>query len=260
MSNIGYLKIALSALIFGGALVFSYFTFFNSLPALSNSEKSAENIVNPLANVQNPIKWQTDKTGNQQNQNAVFSGSRFQQENDNFTKNFIQAVQEQVIKNQQGENFDPSQIQFSLGLVDSLKDSEIKISSDNSQEAKKNYLKLLEEITKKDYYVDFIKKEPASIIVSIYKDLDPLPAKEAAIVYSQAATDFSAIEVPGDWKDFHKKLIIYFKNGAVIYDAMAQYLQDPIKGYAALDKGKDILTNQGVEINKIWQKKYKEIQ
>ncbi|MBI5306032.1 hypothetical protein HZB04_00340 [Candidatus Wolfebacteria bacterium] len=264
MRNISRVKIIISIIILGIGLISSFFMVFNSLPEVGNAKKSAkENSVGSLAGVQSPIKWAQNEKNS-----GVLSAQNYQRdlqqsEENNFTKNLVSTVFNRVQTGSLAENGVNSSFpsdkeiskKFELGFIDSLQNNEIKISQDNSKEAKSRYLELLSEAAKKNYG-DF-KKDPLEIMISAVQDLNPLPAKEAANIYKNTAKDFLIIEVPSDWKRFHKNLIIYFKNGEIIYSAIAEYYKDPMKGYAAIEKTQEILIQKGAEINKVWQEKYK---
>ncbi|MBI4993850.1 hypothetical protein HZC33_02765 [Candidatus Wolfebacteria bacterium] len=270
MSNISRAKIVTSVLILGVALVYSYLAIFSSLPSFNIAEKKSDNnIFNPLFG-KNPLQWVGNRIENKNSSDLSLAqyanklDSKKNQEN-NFTENFVNTVFNRVQAGNLAQGgVNPSfpgdkeiNGKFDLGLVEFLKDSEIKISFDNSKEAKIKYLDSLSESAKKDYG-DF-KKDPLEITIDVVKDLNPLSAKEAAEIYKNTAKDFLNIEAPSTWKNFHKDLVIYFKNGAVIYEAMAQYHKDPLKGYAAIEKAQDVLVQKGIGINSDWQEKYNEV-
>lgn len=120
-----------------------------------------------------------------------------------------------------------------LKFVASIPDSEIKISKDISVDAKKKYLGAMTEIIKKDF--GEFDKDYFQVIVDVYQKLDSSSAAQLAEIYKKSATDFSALPVPVDWASLHKEIIVHYKNAAVVYSAMADYQNDPIKGYLALE-------------------------
>jgi hypothetical protein len=188
-------------------------------------------------------------------------------EKNNLTKSFGDNLYQQI---KQTENFStdtnlPSEelvqkvINNSLAdfqLVSTIRDSEIKISPDISREAKTEYLKTIWEISQKNYS-DFSKKYP-NVILDTYQNLDSSSAKRLTNIYKNLAADYLNTSVPADWVGFHKQLILYAKNAAIIYQAMASYSTDPIKGALAWDQS-ETLINSANDIQNIYKEKTKEI-
>lgn len=141
-------------------------------------------------------------------------------------------------------------------LVFFIDDSEIKISSDNSREAKNQYLKTLGEINVKNFG-DF-KKNYLEVIVDTYQKLDYSSANQLASIYKNLTNDYSNLAVPKDWVDIHKQLILHVKNAEIIYRTMANYPTDPIKGYLALESIDGLVSNTQ-EIQTILEEKIKEV-
>ncbi len=128
-----------------------------------------------------------------------------------------------------------SKAQADLRLVstDDIKDNQLKISSDNSASAKRKYLSDITATLTND--LSNFNKNYLQIIVDTYQKLDSSSAEKAADIYGKLARDFMNTNVPSDWQDVHKATIVYYKNSEVVYRAMADYQNDPIKGYAALE-------------------------
>lgn len=143
-----------------------------------------------------------------------------------------------------------------LNLISSIGDSQINVSANNSVSAKKKYLNDVSAVINNDFG-DF-NNNYAQIIYKTYHDLDPSFAEKAANVYHKLAEDFKGIVVPSDWADTHKEIIVYYENSENIYSAMANYQNDPIKGYMALQVI-DSMVNDASNVQNDLTKEYKEI-
>lgn len=141
-------------------------------------------------------------------------------------------------------------------LVSTINDSDIKISSDISREAKNKYLKAVGEINKNNFG-DF-NESYLQVIADAYQRVDSSSANRLADIYKNLSDDYFGLATPADWVDVHKMLIIYAKNSEVVYRAMAYYPTDPIKGYLALE-AMDGLVSSGEKIETILGEKIKEI-
>ncbi len=123
--------------------------------------------------------------------------------------------------------------QSDFNLISDIEEGGIKISQDNSREAKIQYLKAIEEITEKDFG-DF-RKNYTEVILDSFQKLDSFSASRLAGIYKNLAGDYLRLSVPPDFADIHKRTIIYFKNAEIVYKAMSEYQDDPVKGYLALE-------------------------
>ncbi len=141
-------------------------------------------------------------------------------------------------------------------LVSTINDSDLKISSDISKEAKTQYLKTIGETNQRNFG-DF-NKNYLEIIVDVYQKIDSSSANRLANIYKNLAADYLKTSVPADWVDAHKTLIIYAKNAEIVYRTMANYPIDPIKGYLALETI-DSLVSNAEQIQNMFKEKLKEI-
>ncbi len=141
-------------------------------------------------------------------------------------------------------------------LVSTINDSDLKISSDISKEAKNQYLKAIGEINKRSFG-DF-NENYLQVIVDTYQKINPSSANRLAGIYKNLADEYLNLTVPADWADVHKQMIIYAKNSAVIYQTMTYYPTDPLKGQLALE-AMDGLVSSGEKIQTILGEKIKEI-
>ncbi|MDP3052733.1 MAG: hypothetical protein Q8N22_02105 [bacterium] len=141
-------------------------------------------------------------------------------------------------------------------LVSTVNNADLKISSEISKEAKTRYLKAIGEINKITFG-DF-NENYLQVIVDTYQKIDPSSANRLAGIYKNLADQYLNLTVPADWVDIHKMMIVYAKNSAVVYRAMAYYPTDPPKGGLALE-AMDSLVSSGEKIQTILGEKIKEI-
>ncbi len=233
------LKIIIVILILATGLVSSYLIVKNSKLAISDKPiKNSENLNNaPIA--ENPIQWMENATS-----------SKNSSEN-NLTENISQDILDQIksgdLLNQNDQNFAsgidlisgnlaPNILknnQIDFNLISSISNTELKISQDNSREAKVKYLEATIEINKKDFAG--FNKSYFGVILDVFQKLDSSSATQLADIYKNLANDYLNLNVPADWVNIHKDIIIYYKNAEIVYRAMANYSNDPIKGYLALE-------------------------
>ena len=249
-------KTAIAIFIFIAGVVGSYSIVKNSNFGQKFIEQNTgEKIKTEEKLAQNPIKWLKDSVSP-----SVLGAS-----NGNFTENLGETIFEQIkssdgIDLASGKTININDIlknkQLGLDFVSDISVAELKASQDNSIESKKLYLRTIGEINKDDFG-DF-KKMYLEIVVDVFQKLDVSSAKEIAGIYKNLADDYLSVSTPSDWLDFHKAVIIHFKNAATVYSAMADYLDDPLKGYLALEVIETIMS-EGQQAQNLLDKHLKEI-
>jgi hypothetical protein len=180
---------------------------------------------------------------------APFSSENFDEKN-NLTKALGQNLFEQIqidnlINNERrslpadinsiSEKLANSVISESLAdfkLVSVVYDSDIKISPDNSKTAVINYLTAIGGIAKNR--MAGFGKNYLDILSDIVQKNDFSSANRFAEIQRNIANDYFNLTIPSTWVDFHKKLIIHFKNSEIVFRAISDYLNDPIKAYLAI--------------------------
>ncbi|MEK7129356.1 MAG: hypothetical protein AAB858_03315, partial [Patescibacteria group bacterium] len=117
-------------------------------------------------------------------------------------------------------------------------EKDLKISQDNSREAKTQYLKKLEQISNsrllsnptyfrtQDQFMKDVRIDCMTGGLSIHKEL--------AQLQRDLLNDYLNLSVPQDWLSLHKDLINYYQKNNLIYSALANCFQDPIKGNLAI--------------------------
>lgn len=138
-----------------------------------------------------------------------------------------------------------------ISWITEVDESRVKTSSDNSRNAKENYLKALSLLNQKNF--DGFEKNYLEVMVDVYQKINTDSANQLADIYQKAVKDYFETVAPSDWKDLHKKLIIYGQNAEMVYRTMAQYPTDPFKGYLALE-ALESLNVSGEELQNIFQK------
>lgn len=146
-------------------------------------------------------------------------------------------------------------------LVSVIYDSDLKISPDNSKEAKLKYFEDLNKIVLARFNNPSHKTTPSQTIENINTDcfgngssLD----KELADFYPKVVDDYLNVVTPSDLLSLHKKIVAHFKNAHLIYQALANCSQDLIKGYIAAQVLPDF-AEETIAIQNLLEVKYKEI-
>jgi hypothetical protein len=234
-----HFRIAATIFIVGAGLVVSYFIVFDSTPTEIKTKTP------PLADEKTPapLQWieQIAPSDNKEKfigpqNNLTLTIGEVLKEQVQFSPNFLNTekadlsteaflMSERLTKDAFSNNH--------LGLVFSVSDPDLKISSDNSNDAKVKYLKAIEEIGKKAFAG--FDKYYTQVIYETYGENNPASAVQLADIYKNLADDMLNLTAPGDWLSLHKRIILSYKNAEVVYRAMADYSKDPIKGYLALE-------------------------
>lgn len=131
-------------------------------------------------------------------------------------------------------------------MVISMKD--IKQTVNNSKTAKLAYVKQMEDIAVK-YPA---KKEYRAVLSGIQDDVnractsgDTGINKEMSDRYRMLAEAYAAVTVPTEWAEMHRTVVQHFKGGQVIFGAIANCLDDPMKAYAVVQLFPQFATDAG---------------
>ncbi len=265
------LKIAAIILIIGAGLLGSYFIVKNSALSLSagqtgqDNDSSSQNLL-----TENPIKWLENKADSftESIRNVVNSGDSISEEVDgadiddedsvNLTELVAQAMFGKIKGlDQAGENpfqeggFDlndeqsqkliqdaVSSIQGGGDLFSSeIKNEDLKISSDNSKEAKMNYLFSMQGAFKKYFNNSSLQPNIDQLMNNVNQDCfggGGSPNSKIAEAYNNTANEILNISAPSDWTTVHKEIILNLKKGNLIFRAIAGCITDPMRGYLAV--------------------------
>lgn len=265
-------KIIISVLILGAGIIFSFYIILLA----GNSKKSDIGVGDKkdfgnFSLVKNPIDWIEEKFSDEENKSLSLKSADGE---NNITKNFIDgivgsigsenfidgdgfidknAADKKIFNNATGK------YKIDLGLIDfnSIKDSDIKISEDNSKEAKNKYLESIKNIHI-NQFGDF-NKSYLVIAHDAFNKKDFALAIRAVNIYKNLLTDYYKLEIPSNWKDIHKKLISYSKNSEIIYSSMIDYDKDPMRAYLAVEMIEKSIINDTEQLRKDMEEKYKEI-
>jgi hypothetical protein len=255
-------KIASAVFVVAAGLVGGYFIVFDSTP-LTPAENKA--VIQPDDSQQAtplPLQW-TDQATSSDNlsNNFALNNLTF-----NLTESAGKTLLEQISI---GNSLNQNEADLPLGanklsenalndaLVKGLSDlnlpitidnSDLKISQDNSIEAKTTYLKAILGITRKNF--SGFNKIYLEIMYENYGEGNPESAGRLAVIYKKMADDYLRLTVPSEWIDLHKDIIVYFKKAEKVYQAMADYPRDFIKGYLALELV-DGLVNRAEQIQEV---------
>jgi len=260
-------RIAAIVFVMSAAVLISFFVIKGAGPAsnsnisasLAPNDESGQNPQNLLA--QNPIKWVenlvkgnfSEPTSNESQQNIQTTDINSVNLTDLVGQSMFSQMQS---LDQSGQNpfanFDPNSsnsqkiLQQAINSVSNsdsdglftpaISDKDLKISSDNSKQAKVNYLNLLTAGGNQYLNDPTFDRTAEQIETDISQDClggGSTTDSKIASAYKGVAENYLNINVPSDWLDFHKQLINYFKRGYLIFDALSNCLQDPIKGYLA---------------------------
>lgn len=255
-------RVAAVVLVIGAGLVGSYLIIKNSIPAVPAGQAEGP-VTAPKPLAQNPVKWIEEAAEflNEPAKNLANSSS-FLAENGgqggsgntestssvNLTKLVAQSLFGQMQKSDQneqnpfeGKGFDPQSpegqkmIQEAIANLknsslfpnQSVRDSDLKISSDNSSKVKSEYL-----ITTGGIIVDNsneVYKNPVKALEKLVNNSDASEVAQLADTYAKIYNGFVNTPVPSNWLDLHKRYVTFLKNTESVYRAIADFQNDPVK-------------------------------
>lgn len=277
-------KILVMALIMTVGLVGSYFLIKNS-GSPSTPEESSEKSGNVIAN-NSVVRWAKNLFSGEENSSAGSfikfntTSARAGDPSIDLTKISANAIFEKMkALDQSGQNpfessdpNDPKNKEIINGMLAGLGKSpsflnqpvsneELKISNDNSKEAKAKYFMDLNRIISDKFNNPKYARNPEQIINDIKIDCFGAGSetdKELASVLSVAVKNFLNVAVPSDFIDLHKKTVSFLKSSQSIYQALANCSQDPMGGYMATQALPD-LAKETISVRTLLDKKYDEV-
>lgn len=130
----------------------------------------------------------------------------------------------------------------SLNLNQPINESDLKISHDNSKEAQIKYLEDIKKISETNFgklnnktAIDLLKEASITGNTSSLNNL--------VNVYKLIVNDYLHTEFPSSWLSFHKQVITHFQNATTIYQVLADFQNDPIKAYLAIEMVDQLITS-----------------
>lgn len=287
-------SIAAIVLVIGAGAFASYLIFKNSLPAITSATDTDNPQNNALGNVsgQVPIQWinkigssianladssSAEVTAADNNSTSVLNGA----DSPNLTQQIAQSLfTEMRSRDQSGsqpfQDFnpnDPTSQQFIAQATSNLgsnsffnqdvSDSDLKISGDNSKDAKVNYLNSIKDISVNRFndpkYIRSADQVEADIQVDCFGGSGTSMNQQVADLYKNLTQDYLNLPVPSDWLDLHKQIIGSLKTSNAIYQALANCASDPVGGYLAA-KSLPQLFDKVKSVQDLLAQKYNEVQ
>ena len=246
------LKLGAMILILTAGLAGGYLIIKDSKPAGSGSYIILESSGKAVENSQkSPIQWVekvrdfiSNPTGSLEKFSGADSAAAEKIDSNNPSSNLTEFVAKSVsgqmqYLSQSGKDFDPNDsknqeiIKKALASLqtpslfnESINDKDLKISQNNSIEAKRFYLESMGKIVINSSNV---------FSINPIKALDKLIYGDASAInqvinyYTETYKNFLSIAVPSDWLDLHKRYLTVSKQMEIIYRGMADFQNDPVK-------------------------------
>ena len=243
--KLGAIVLILTAGLAGGYLIIkdsktagsgSYITLESSGEAAEKSQKSPIQWMEKAKDfISNPIEslGLNDKAdGNNFDNVALFNLTEFVAKS---VSNQMQTLDQKGV-----ENIDPNDPQnqeaikkamaelqnFSL-FDESINDKDLKISQDNSKEAKSEYLMETAQIILKNSNNDY--KNPQKALENFTDNFDVSGVRQIADAYSKIFDGFLNTKVPSDYLDLHRRYVILLKKAKETYQGLVDYSNDPVR-------------------------------
>ena len=246
-------KIAAIVFILSAGIIASYAILKNSALKidLTKSGLTEENAESSIS--QNPIKWLgkavakiNDFIGGESNESAQISLPKdIDFENINLTE-FVAKSSFTQMKNldQSGQDpfeidpNDPANKEFIEKAIASISDpsvlfnptiddKDLKISQDNSKEAKTRYFDAIGKVMLENINSDY--RNPMIVMQNFANNYDVSGIKRIIDAYSKMLNGVISTEVPSDYLEIHKRYIVFLKRAKMVYSVIANYDKDPVK-------------------------------
>lgn len=228
--------------------------------------------------VQSPIKWLKDSIDN----NSGSSTDDQNKNSDNLTGYIAKSLFGQM-KSADSSGINPLSVldpnnkdgqkmmANTLGNLDNpelvfiptIDEKSLNISSDNSKDAKIDYLNKIGELIQENSLQNLKHKRSADQIISDMKtDCKTFNPDSPNKVVSESAQSFTnsliKVSVPSDWVSFHKEMIYNLERTSLIYSGLANCSNDLIRGYLAAQELLK-LSDEFKKVNESLISKYKEV-
>ena len=112
-------------------------------------------------------------------------------------------------------------------LTNQFSDNDLKISQDNSKEAKSEYLMETAQIILKNSNNDY--KNPQKALENFTDNFDVSGVRQIADAYSKIFDGFLNTKVPSDYLDLHRRYVILLKKAKETYQGLVDYSNDPVR-------------------------------
>lgn len=279
-------NVAAAILVIGAGAVGSYLIIKDSTPTTNLEQGIVQKAVDGLKTQdflsENPLSWLNNSTSTSESGSKInsFSAGQKNYQPVNLTQLVAQSMFGSMQKmDQSGENpfgnLDPNNPESrkliaealnnfqnpSLIFGQSIDNKDLKILSDNSKEAKAEYIQNIEKINQKRFSDSKYQRSLEQIASDANNDCLGSGSSlnlETAVLYQNLTNDYLSLSIPFDWLDLHKAIINHFQKAHSVYLALADCSADPIKGYLAV-KTLPQLTEKAQEVQKLLEAKAKEI-
>lgn len=208
----------------------------------------------------------------------LFEGG-LEDDNDNMTRMVARATFEQMkALDQQGkspfaeENANTAEAKAaversvsesanSLFVGVTVSSGEVRSVANNTKDAKRRYLKDLEAVLARYPAKEEYKNVSGGLQGLVEQSCGGQQidiAKAIAENYDNIAKGVVTIQVPSQWVGFHKQMIVYYRQGNVIFDAIADCQTDPLRGFSAAQALSQFVSESTI-LQKSLQKMYTEV-
>ncbi|MBI5401743.1 hypothetical protein HZB05_02890 [Candidatus Wolfebacteria bacterium] len=266
-------------------IISAYLIINNSIAPAVNADKNTNNQTESQSLGANPFQLIGDLAANKNSNESSDSQKDSNIQTNINPVNFTQIIAQSLFKgiktlDQNGTNpfgsVDPNDpktkevIQKSINELSSVQfgvsisDSDLKISSDNSQKAKTAYLTDVRNIfNQKLTNQKFLINSPEDIINDVnddcfFKTGSSLSGQRADFFQSLAG-EYKKLSVPSDWLDFHKKLLNFYDNAQLIFRAFSECANDPAKVYVISEKFPSAVFEDMSKLQELFIQKYREV-
>ncbi len=247
------IKTGATILIITAGVVGGYLIVKNSGPAVIEKPQNSPSQKSIISESSNPMKW-VEKTINSVSDvfkktpkeniiaseinnstnltelvgKAIAGQMKTLDQSDKGLENFdINSPEAQKIIQETVSNLSDSTSLFSEEVDRIINDSQLKISDDNSYEAKSKYLMATARIIKNNSNEFYNNPVKAFEKFSDYGDISGV--RQIAVAYQNIFNEFLNTPVPSKWVDLHKRYLIFLKKAELVYKGIADFQNDPVK-------------------------------
>jgi len=138
----------------------------------------------------------------------------------------------------------------SLNLLSSISSTDIRISADNSSAAVAAYKSQYQNIkSRSDSFMGSVSVLESALSAAV-NDNNPAQLSTIASTLSSMYVDLRATPVPPSLVDLHKKSLLAFANLSLVFQAIANAANDPLRAYFAADSGMTQAINEWTDMER----------
>lgn len=137
-----------------------------------------------------------------------------------------------------------------------FKEKDIKISNNNSTKNQLVYLQSLEKINQKNF--NSFNESMEDILDELMLNQNSEPLQKYTDIINKEIIDTLALETPSLWKEFHLQNLNLWQKKLIIFNALLELSDDPLKAYLSLQEIPGVI-DENFDLQKVLETRFKEL-